>query len=125
MNYDRVILELLNRVGKLEEEVENLKKERVRNENQYTAPQVTDYGIKKKSKTDEVAEYIVRLKENARDEGRQYLDLVCLDIHRAFNLQNRHPLVCSAMRKVMDKNDRVLRSTKSQSSSTYTVRYYL
>lgn len=125
MNSDCIILELLNRVGKLEEEVANLKKGPAREVNQNITPRVADYGIKKKSKTDEVAEYITRLKENAKDEGRLYLDLVCLDIHRAFDFKNRHPLVCSAMRKVMGEKDRVLRDTKSHSSSTYTVRYYL
>ena len=72
-----------------------------------------------------MAEHFTRLKESAKDEGRLYLDLVCLDIHRAFDFKNRHPLVCSAMRKVMGKKYRVRLDTKSHSSSTYTVRYYL
>ena len=131
MNYDRIILELLDRVAKLEEEVRNLKlqlKERaplseprqieINEGNRLYVPSSESY-------TDKVVNYIYSVLEKAHAEGKQYIELVSNDIQRAVGLKNRIPLVCNAMRKTFNNNTEVVRDTPSHNSSTYTVRYWL
>ena len=113
MNYDRIILELLDRVASLEAEVKALKEGKPLNGD---SP----------SQTDRAVNYIKESLVQAKEEGLPYLDLVCNDVHRAVGLKGRHAVVCNAMRKAgHEYRFEVLRDTPSHSSSTYTVRYYL
>jgi len=123
MNYDRIIIELLNRVTKLEEEVNKLKG------NKQAPASSNEQTLFSQSKPDSYTGKICTLIEHsitkAKEEGKTYLDVVALDALHAVGLSgNRAPLCCNAMRKVgRNYRTQVLRDTKSHSSTTYTIRY--
>ena len=123
MNYDRVIVELLDRVAKLEDEVRKLKGEA----DTVTVTLNTDiskYGEKTKSYTQGVIDYLEALIKKAKEDGKEYLDVVSYDLQKAVGLKNRIPLICNAMRKVMrDYEFEILADTPSQNSSTFKVRF--
>lgn len=124
MNYDRVIVELLDRVAKLEDEVRKLKGEA----DATTVTLNTDiskYGEKPKSYTQGVIEYLEALIKKAKEDGKEHLDVVSYDLQKAVGLKNRIPLICNAMRKVMREYEfEILADTPSQNSSTFKVRFF-
>jgi len=124
MNYDRVIVELLDRVAKLEDEVRKLKGET----DTVTVTLNTDiskYGEKTKSYTQGVIDYLEALIKKAKEDGKEHLDVVSYDLQKAVGLKNRIPLICNAMRKVMrDYEFEILADTPSQNSSTFKVRFF-
>lgn len=127
MNYDRIILELMDRVKTLEEEVKELKKEQSFSDDEdeidFDAP-LEEFEIKKPM-TQKIREWIKERKEIARKAGQKELVLNCNDIQKIFNISNRTPLVCSAMYKVMEKGDVVLSAPPSGFSTTVTVKYLI
>jgi len=124
MNYDRVIVELLDRVAKLEDQVRKLKGET----DTVTVTLNTDiskYGEKTKSYTQGVIDYLEALIKKAKEDGKEHLDVVSYDLQKAVGLKNRIPLICNAMRKVMrDYEFEILADTPSQNSSTFKVRFF-
>ena len=126
MNYDRIIIELLDRVAALEQEVEKLKggwKEPFFSSNEQTSafPQ-----LKSESYTDRACGAIEKAIEVAKVEGKPYIDIVSLDIQHIVGGRDRSPSCCNAMRKVAKKyKTEVIKDTASHNSSTYTIRYFL
>ena len=112
MNYDNIILELLDRIKALEEQVKILM------EKENTAP------INKIS-TRDIKDYINECKKIARNNGKDCLVLVAGDIHREMKLKSAMPMVCNAMRQCMDIEDIVLYETASGYSSTLKIEYKL
>ena len=111
MEYDKIIMDILNRICLLEEEVKNLKGEK--NE------------MKKKIGTIDIKNYIDALKQEAKNNGIAYIELISNEVHKALNLQNRMPIVCNAMRQSMSDKDIILHQTASGQSSTLKIRYIL
>ena len=112
MNYDTIILELLERIKVLEEQVKALTEKDQRN----TA------SIHKIS-TGDIRDFIEKRKMFARDTNNSSLVLVAGDIHREMKLKSAMPMVCNAMRQCMNTNDKVLHETASGYSSTLKIEY--
>lgn len=124
MNYDRVIVELLDRVLKLEDEVRKLKGD-TDTANVTLNTDISKYGAKTKSYTQGVIDYLEALIKKAKEDGKEHLDVVSYDLQKAVGLKNRIPLICNAMRKVMrDYEFEILADTPSQNSSTFKVRFF-
>jgi hypothetical protein len=122
MNYDRVIIDLLDRVAKLEDEVRKLKGE---TDKITLNKDISNYGEKPKSYTQGVIDYLEALINKAKENGEDYIDIVSYELQKAVGLKNRIPLICNAMRKVMrDYEYEILADTPSQNSSTFKVRFF-
>ncbi len=126
MNYDRIILEMLERIQTLEEEMKILKNsmESSAKHNDFT----DTHSILKESsggQTEMVRQYIQKLKADARERGLDSIVLVANDIHKNLNLKNKMPIVCNAMKQCMGSNDMIAHETPSGYSSTFSVKYYL
>ncbi|MBO7217910.1 MAG: hypothetical protein J6V50_04340 [Clostridia bacterium] len=114
MNYDNIILELLDRIKVLEEQVNVL----MEKDREKPVP------INKIS-TGNIRDYINECKIAARNNGNESLVLVAGDIHREMKLKSAMPMVCNAMRQCMDIEDIVLYETASGYSSTLKIEYKL
>ena len=114
MNYDKIILELLDRIKVLEEQVAVLME---KEQNQR--------GKVNKVSTGDIRNYIEECKNTARNNGEETLVLVAGNIHRDKNLKSAMPMVCNAMRQCMGDEDRVLYETASGYSSTLEIEYKL
>ena len=124
MNYDRVIVELLDRVAKLEDEIRKMKGE-TEAATVTLNTDISKYGEKTKSYTQGVIDYLEALIQKAKEDGKEYIDVVSYDLQKAVGLKNRIPLICNAMRKVMrDCEFEILADTPSQNSSTLKVRFF-
>lgn len=126
MNYDRIIIELLDRVSKLEEEVEKLKggfkEPKLSQKEQTSVFQQT----KSESYTERACGVIEKAIEVAKVEGKPFIDIVSLDVQHFVGGRDRSPSCCNAMRKVAKKyKHEVIKDTASHNSSTYTIRYFL
>ncbi len=110
MNYDTVLVELLSRVQKLEEEIAALKNGERK---------------AKKPTTADIKEYIVEKLEKKRKKGEGYFVFCARDIHKALPLKNAMPMVCNAMYAVMQEGDEILEKSPSGYSATLTIKYYL
>jgi hypothetical protein len=122
MNYDRVIVELLDRLAKLEDEVRKLKGE---NDGVTLNLDISKYGEKPKSYTQGVIDYLEALINKAKEDDKEYIDVISYDLQKAVGLKNRIPLICNAMRKVMrNYTYEILADTPSQNSSTFKVRFF-
>lgn len=111
MEYDKIIIDMLNRICVLEEQVRQLREAKTEAENKIT--------------TADIREYILSLQRNAFESGKQSLELVANDIHKALKLKSRMKMVCNAMRQVMKDGDIILHQTPSGDSSTLKIRYFL
>lgn len=131
MNYDRIILELLDRVGKLEDEVRALKGEcKPSSGRPDDAPTVlvdpNKLSSKPESYTDRACAIVEKAIRKAKEEGKDYVDIVSNDLQHAVGLKNRIPLCCNAMRKVAEMyRTEVIVDTPSHNSSTYKIRYWV
>ena len=110
MDYDRIIIELLNRISVLEDKVQALEK---------------NVSSTKQPGTTEIRAFIESQKAAAKQEGKQYVCLVANDIHKALRLSSRIPTVCNAMKQCMRDGDEVIRETASGFSTTFEIKYYL
>ena len=113
MDYERIIVELLNRIQILEEKVDILTKQHLRNEEK----------VGDRMTTDDIREYIQQLKRTAKSNGKSFLVLRSGNIHKDLNLKNAMPQVCNAMRQAMNTDDVVLHTTPSGNSSTIEIQY--
>ena len=114
MNYEKIILEMLERIKDLEEKVERLE---TKKEN-----------VEKKSSvnfTNEVREYIKSKKIEARKKGEREIILLCNDIQKEFKVTGRPRSVCVAMYDCMQANDEVLFAPPKKYSTTVKIKYYL
>lgn len=121
MNYDTIIIELLGRIQKLEDEVKSLR-QIVNSEADSATGGIPS---KVKTTTKDIRDYIEDQKSVARTNGQTELVLKANDIHRNLQLRSRIPMVCNAMRQCMADGDVVLHDTASGYSSTLEIRYYL
>lgn len=115
MNYEKILVELLGRIQTLEEQVAMLMAEREKADTQET----------NKIGTEDIRNYILNLKKNARASGKDSITLISGDLHKELNLKNAMPQVCNAMRQVMTVGDTVLHTTPSGNSSTIEILYKL
>ena len=113
MNYEKIIVELLGRIQVLEEQVSTLIQEKNQASEQETA----------KITTDDIRQYILELKNAAKDAGKSFIVLKSGDIHKELNLKSRMPQGCNAMRQSMNESDVVLHTTPSGNSSTIEIQY--
>ena len=120
MNYERIILELMERIQILEEKVAQL-------ECNNTAQQVSanNPGVKKSSLAVQAKEYILEQKQQAKKAGLSEIILVCNDIQKVLGVVNRAPAICPAMYECMVEGDEVLYKPSSGMSTAVRVKYYL
>lgn len=121
MNYDRIILEMFERIKALEEEMKILKNSRENFEEHYNGIDVPST----RGQTEMVRKYIQSLKADAKKRGLDSIVLVASDIHKSLNLKNRMPIICNAMKQCMGDYDEIAHETPSGYSSTFSVKYYL
>ncbi len=114
MNYDKIILELLDRIKVLEEQVALLMEKEQKNKE-----------MTNKISTGNIRDYIEERKNIARNSGDSVLVLVAGNIHREKKLKSAMPMVCNAMRQCMGSEDKVLYETASGYSSTLKIEYKL
>lgn len=112
MDYEKIIVELLGRIQMLESQVSALMEERLKEDDE-------------KMTTNDIREYILAQKNNAKERGIKKLVLVARDIHRDLNLKQRYPMVCNAMRDCMQSGDKILFQPPKGNSSTLEIEYYL
>ena len=115
MNYEKIILELLERIQNLEEQVAILTAQKTNAENEEESTMSTK----------EIREYIEKLKFTAKSQGRTSLTLRSGDIHKDLNLKQMMPPVCNAMYQCMLDGDKILHTTPSGKSSTIEIQYFL
>ena len=130
MNYDKIILELLDRIKNLEDRVNDLESGPYAD----TMKIVEDEGwvynpsgaaSRKVSLTQKARDYIAKRKEQAKAEGSNELELLCNDIQIALGVTNRTPCICTAMYDCMKKGDVIVSAPPSGKSTTVRVKYYL
>ena len=121
MDYDKIILELLDRIKALEEKVSLLEKS---NNTQNVSPSNIN-PEKELSLVDRTKNYIQECKKKASDEGEEYIILVSGGIQKALGVSNRVPSICNAMRDCMQINDIVLEEPPSGFSTRLTIQYFL
>ena len=98
MEYEKIIVELLSRIQTLEEKVARLMEQK----------ETPKENAGEKVTTENIRQYIIQLKENAKANGKNVLILTARDIHGDMNLKSRYPMVCNAMRDCMGNNDIIL-----------------
>ena len=114
MNYERTILELLDRIQTLEEQVAALMaKDNDTNKEDNTMT------------TQEIREYIQQLKNTAKAQGKTTLTLRSGELEKEMNLKHRLPMICNAMYQMMLDGDKILHTTPSGKSSTIEIQYSL
>ena len=116
MNYETIILELLERVQNLEKEMKELK------EGVKEKPIENTTG---KSNTQLAREYIQQKKTEARERGEESIVLLAGDIQKAIGLKNRPVIICNAMKQLMTDKDEILFAPPSGNSTTVKIKYYL
>lgn len=134
VNYDSIILELMQRVQELEKRVRQLEEknteitdETIPTDNhlmvqsQYIVP-----SQKKVSKMDQIRDYLESLFRNAKAAGQSELTLRAGDIEKAVGLTNRTVMVINAMHEYQDKyRNEILSTTNSGYSTTVVIKYFL
>ncbi|MEG2814536.1 MAG: hypothetical protein RSA79_08025 [Oscillospiraceae bacterium] len=118
MKYESIILELISRVQKLEEEVSKLK-------NSYSPMTDVNINLNKITDTQKAREYIQSLLDEAKNQGKEFIILKAGDIQKAIGLKNRPVIICNAMKQLMQKNDIIVEAPPSGFSTTVRIKYYL
>jgi len=75
--------------------------------------------------TSEIKDFIQEIFKKSGNDGLDYVDIVSGQIHNKMGLNNKLPSVCSAMYKLVKKDDIILHTTPSGKSSTIKIRYFL
>ena len=112
MEYEKIILNLIERVSILEEKVAELEG----NKKIEPKPERGTY-------TSLVIDYIEKSIAKAKENGKHSICLTSGGIQKDVGLKNRLPLVCNAMRKCMDEKSVVIYETPSGQSSTFAVQW--
>lgn len=110
MEYEKIMLELMERIAKLEERVDALENP------QNLKPSRGTY-------TEMVVNYIETTIQKAKDNGETDIILTSGGIQKDVGLKNRLPLVCNAMRKCMDEKSEIIYETPSGQSSTLAIKW--
>ena len=110
MEYEKIILELMERVAKLEERVDVLENP------QKLKPSRGTY-------TEMVVNYIEKTIQKAKENGLTNITLTSGGIQKDVGLKNRLPLVCNAMRKCMNEKSEIIYETPSGQSSTLAIKW--
>lgn len=110
MEYEKIILELMERIAKLEERVDVLENP------QNLKPSRGTY-------TEMVVNYIEKTIQKAKENGLTNITLTSGGIQKDVGLKNRLPLVCNAMRKCMDEKSEIIYETPSGQSSTLAIKW--
>ena len=118
MEDKEIIMHLLERIDALEERIKKLEDKENIKEVKKVKPERGTY-------TKIVIDYINSQIENAKKEGKDYIELTSGDIQKAVRLKNRLPLVCNAMKKCMNEDCIIMHKTPSMQSSTLTIRWVL
>ena len=123
MNYDKIILELLDRIKELEEKVARLenKDAGISNEGKSICIRSSEYG----DLTNRARNYITCKKDQAKNNGETELVLLANDIQKALGVRNRVPCICQAMYDQMEDGDEVLFAPPSGKSTTVLIKYYI
>lgn len=122
MNYDKIILEMQERIMSLEERVLVLEGKKVdANDDDID---FSSY-VPKKSQTQQIRDFINEKKGFGRASGKEYIVMNCNEIQKVFGLSNRTPLVCKAMYDCMESGDEVISAPPSGFSTTVTIKYNL
>lgn len=108
MDYQSIILELIMRVQKLEEEVKELKK--------------THGSAEIKITTEDIKKYIFDLIASCEDD---HIVITAGDIHKLLKLKNSMPMVCNAMYALKNETDEIIERSQSGYSSTLKIKYYI
>lgn len=119
MNYERIILELLERIQVLEEKVEALEQ----CGKSVSISLEKEPAGKKVNLTAEARNYIMTQKKIAKQQGLASVVLVCNDIQKALGTTNRAPAICAAMYACMGQGDEVVFAPPSGKSTTVTIKY--
>ncbi|MBR4496402.1 MAG: hypothetical protein IKP12_04660 [Acholeplasmatales bacterium] len=120
MDYDKIILELLDRIKTLEEKVANLE-----NGNTYQVIKQTIENERGLSLVDRAKKYIQDCKQLSQKSGNDSIILICGDIQKHLGVSNRVPSICMAMRDCMQPGDVVLEEPPSGLSTRLTIQYFL
>ena len=115
MNYEKVILELLERIQTLESQVTTLLSYQENKEEKEA----------NKMSTNDIKEYIDKQKNAAKESGKIELVLRSGDIHNELGLKQRHPQVCNAMRQCMQSEDIILYQPPKGNGTTLQILYKL
>lgn len=118
MKDKEIIMHLLERIDTLEERIRKLEDKEDIKEVKKIKPERGTY-------TKLVIDYINSQIENAKKEGKGYIELTSGDVQKAVGLKNRLPLVCKVMRKCMNEDYIIMHKTPSMQSSTLTIRWDL
>lgn len=78
-----------------------------------------------KISTADIRDYINKQKEIFKTEGKTSITLISGNIQKDLNVTKRLPMVCNAMRQVMDNGDIVLHTTPKGQSSTIKIKYFI
>ena len=122
MNYEKIILELLDRIKVLEEKVkllESKSESKVEETNEFSSP---EKGI---SLVQRARDYIMGCKRAGKEANNDALILRCNDIQKDLGVKNRPASICQAMYDCMLPEDEVLEAPQSGKSTTVTVLYHL
>lgn len=117
MNYDKIIIELLDRIKILEERVDALENNAAKSA---AIPEEKGTNL-----TGKIREYITERKNAAATQGEKELILVCNDIQKVFKITNRARSVCEAMYACMSDGDEILSAPPSKYSTTVKIKYFL
>lgn len=75
--------------------------------------------------TKEIKDYIENKKTEYAKNGSKTYRCKASDIAHELGLKNRYPMICSAMNKCKNPDDKVIHETPSGQSSTYEIEYKL
>lgn len=114
MEYEKTLLDLIERIIKIEKRVDELESEKM---NKESKPVRGTY-------TDMVIDYIKNQIQKAKEQGLNNITLTSGDIQKGVGLKNRLPLVCNAMRKCMNEKSEIIFETPSGQSSTLTIKWH-
>ena len=86
---------------------------------------ISKENFRKANKANDIRQYLNDSKQEAKAQGKIYIELVSGEIHGQLGMKNRLPQVCNIMYEKMGARDKVLHTTPSGYSSTIKIRYYL
>ena len=120
MNYEKIILEMLERIKVLEDKVAMLEKNKNTNAEDYDSTQKNYSNLTQKAR-----EYITKKKIHAKANGLNEITLLCNDIQKALGVTQRPASICRAMYDSMNSTDEIVFAPSKGLSTTLKIKYYL